>query len=121
MTDMPTVLVVEDEPMIRMLAADMLDVLGWSVLEAGLGAEAVKFAEDKGERFEAALIDLGLPDCSGEDLVHDLRRLRPGLPIIITTGRDERDMDADLRSGVVFLGKPYQLSDLEAAFSALKR
>lgn len=121
MAETPVVLVVEDEPMIRMLAADMLDVLGWSVLEAGLAEEAVKFAEDAGERFEAALVDLGLPDRSGEELVGDLRRLRPGLPIIVTTGRDEHDMDESLRDAVVFLGKPYQLSDLEAAFSALKR
>lgn len=120
MTADSVVLIVEDEPMIRMLAVDMLDVLGWSALEAGLAADAVRMAADKNERFRVAMVDLGLPDRSGEEVVAELRRHRPGLPVIITTGRDEHDMDEDLRSGVVFLGKPYQLSDLEAALDSLK-
>jgi CheY-like chemotaxis protein len=114
-----TVLVVDDEPMIRMLAADMLDVLGWSVVEAGGVGEALSLAGD-GASFRAALIDLGLPDRPGEELVEEIRRLRPDLPIIVTTGRDESSIDGKLReAGVAFVGKPYQLSDLEAALESL--
>lgn len=113
------VLVVDDEPMIRMLAADMLDVLGWSVLEAGAVDEALDIAV-RGESFRAAMIDLGLPDRPGEELVEEIRRLRPGLPIIITTGQDESALDPRLRGqNTAFVGKPYQLSDLEDAMASL--
>jgi DNA-binding response OmpR family regulator len=111
-----TVLVVEDEPMVRMLTVDMLDVLGWAALEAGAAAEALRMVEREKAQFDAVMVDLGLPDRRGEDLVRDLRRLRPGVPVIITTGRGEDDLDADLREdGVTFLGKPYELADLEEA------
>ena len=109
------VLLVEDEPMVRMLTVDMLDVLGWQALEAGAAGEALRLVEREKAQFSCALVDLGLPDRRGEDLVRDLRRLRPGLQVIVTTGRGEDDMDSDLRheEGVSFLGKPYQLADLE--------
>jgi DNA-binding response OmpR family regulator len=114
------VLLVEDEPMVRMLTVDMLDVLGWSALEAGAAGEALRLVEREKAQFAAALVDLGLPDRRGEDLVRDLRRLRPGIPVIVTTGRGEDDMDADMRTeGITFLGKPYQLADLEDALAAV--
>lgn len=117
MTPERVVLIVEDEPMVRMLTVDMLDVLGWTALEAGAAGEALRLVEREQAQFAVALVDLGLPDRRGEDLVRDLRRLRPGLHVIVTTGRGEDDMDADLRAEprVTFLGKPYQLADLEEA------
>ncbi len=117
--DMTTILVVEDEPMIRMLAADMLDVLGLGVVEAGDVDEALALHAE-GASFEAAMIDLGLPGRPGEDLIEEMQRLKPEMPIIVTTGRDESEL-ADRPQGgpMVFLGKPYQLADLEAALQQL--
>ncbi len=106
------VLVVEDEPIVRMLAVDMLDTLGWSALEAGGANEALRIARE-GASFQAAMVDLGLPDRPGEEVVRELRKAHPDLPIIITTGRGEGDLDGDLGGPVKFLGKPYQISDLE--------
>jgi DNA-binding response OmpR family regulator len=115
-------LVVEDEPMIRMLAVDMLDELGWAAVEAGAAAEALELMGGKGDNLRAAIVDLGLPDRPGEELVREMRRLKPELPVIVTTGRSEGDLDQGLRSdrSVVYLGKPYQLADLEAALNALQ-
>ena len=117
MTPGRVVLLVEDEPLVRMLTVDMLDILGWTALEAGAAGEALRLVEREQAQFACALVDLGLPDRRGEDLVRDLRRLRPGLHVIVTTGRGEDDMDADLKQEprVTFLGKPYQLADLEEA------
>jgi CheY-like chemotaxis protein len=108
-----TVLVVEDEPIVRMLAVDMLDSLGWGALEAGGALEALRLAQE-GASFQAAMVDLGLPDRPGEEVVRELRRLSPDLPIIITTGRGEGDVEG-LDAGIRFLGKPYRLADLEEA------
>ncbi len=114
------VLLVEDEPLIRMLAADMLDMLGYQVLEAGTGAEAVKIA-DSASPIRAMLIDLGLPDGPGEEVIRRIRLRRPDLPVIVMTGADAPSAAARLRDqGVVgIIEKPYQFSDLERAMAPL--
>jgi CheY-like chemotaxis protein len=121
MSQSPQVLLVEDEPLIRMLAADMLDMLGFTDLEAGTGAEAVQIATDTIGEISAMMIDLGLPDQPGEEVVRRVHALRPELPVIITTGADARAAAERLKDqGVVgALEKPYHFADLERAMKGL--
>jgi DNA-binding response OmpR family regulator len=117
----PTVLVIEDEEMIRMLAADMLEELGGATIEACGAVEALDIARADPEAFDVAMVDLGLPDMSGEELIVELRRLRADLPILITTGRDlEQVPGLDDAAGLFYLGKPYQMVELERALAGLK-
>jgi len=118
----PRVLLVEDEPLIRMLTTDMLDALGFTALEAGTGAEALAIDERDLASLAGLVIDLGLPDYSGEEVARQLRRRRPDLPVILTTGADASDALARLAGDgpAVSLEKPYQFSDLEQAAGILK-
>ena len=118
MTRSPVVLVVEDEEMIRMMAADMLDALGASVVEAATAAEAMDAARSD-DRFDAAMIDLSLPDGLGDELTLNLRALRPALPVIIATGHDEGMISEQVRGleRLVLLPKPYELAELDAALN----
>ncbi len=115
------ILLVEDEPLIRMLCADMLDMLGYGVLEAGTGAEALAIAAHGMDGVMAVLIDLGLPDQPGEEVVRRLHADHPHLPVIVATGSDAAAAAARLKGqGVVsILEKPYQLGDLEKAMAPL--
>jgi CheY-like chemotaxis protein len=115
----PTVLVVEDEPLIRMLAADMLDMLGYAVLEAETGAQALAFVRG-GADLHAVLIDLGLPDCSGEDVLRQIAQLKPGVRIVVSTGADTSAVRLRMggHSAISYLEKPFQFSDLEAVLPA---
>ena len=112
------VLVVEDEEMIRMLAADMLDALGAEVMEAATAAEALDMARS-GDRLDAAMIDLSLPDGLGDELTLRLRALRPALPVIIATGHDHGMISDEVRGleRLVLLPKPYELRELDAALT----
>ena len=114
------VLVVEDEPLIRMLAADMLDMLGFGVVEAGDGAQALKASREAGE-LHAMLIDLGLPDQPGEQVIRQILAERPGLPVIVATGAAAGAAAARLRDQgrVSILEKPYQYKDLEQMMAGL--
>lgn len=121
MTDRPVVLVVDDEVMIRILAVDLLEELDAEALEAGTAGEALEVMEARGGDLAAVLVDLGLPDRPGEELVADLRRMEPDLPIVVTSGQAANHMSAAFRDvgGVHVLEKPYQLADLERVFAAL--
>lgn len=114
------ILMVEDEALIRMLTADMLEVLGFDVAEAGTAAEAMAIAAGD-QPLSAALVDLGLPDRPGDELIRDLRQARPGLPIVVATGRDAGALSPLTRAldDLTFLEKPYDLPQLEQALEGV--
>jgi len=118
----PCVLLVEDEPLIRMLTVDMLDALGFAAIEAASCAEALALDDQTLESVAGLMIDLGLPDGPGEDVARQLRQRRPDLPVILTTGADATPAQARLAGNgpVGVLEKPYQLSDLSRALRTLQ-
>jgi CheY-like chemotaxis protein len=118
----PRVLLVEDEPLIRMLTIDMLDVLGFGAAEAATGAEALSIDDATLKALAGLVIDLGLPDTPGEEVARQLRQRRPDLPVILTTGADASEALARLSGDgpALALEKPYHFNDLEQAASILK-
>lgn len=119
--DIRQVLVVEDEPLIRMLAADILGALGFRVAEAANAAEALALDPAVLSGMHAAMIDLGLPDMPGDDLAAALLQLRPDLRVILTSGADGDESMARLkaRGAVGFLEKPYQSRDVQRALTEI--
>jgi CheY-like chemotaxis protein len=117
----PRVLLVEDEPLIRMLTTDMLDALGFAATEAATGAEALAIDDGVLAGLAGLVIDLGLPDHPGEEVARQLRQRRPDLPVILTTGADATDALARLAGGgpAVALEKPYQFRELQQAAGIL--
>jgi CheY-like chemotaxis protein len=80
------ILVVDDEVLIRMLVVDVLEQQGWTAEEAGSFHEALAKIRNGGGKLAAAIVDLGLPDRPGDDLVAEIRILQPDLPVILATG-----------------------------------
>lgn len=115
-------LLVEDEPLVALVAMDALAELGFQVLEAGSAAQALELAEDHKDRIDVALVDLGLPDLPGETLVTKLRSLYPQLPIIVASGRGASSFDDALQSlQLIILPKPYDFEELRQAIDGLER
>jgi DNA-binding response OmpR family regulator len=114
-------LVVEDETLVAMVAVDALTELGFQAIEASSAAKALQLAEDNKSRIVLALVDLGLPDLPGEELVSQLRTLYPLLPIIVASGRGAGDMDAGLQSltNAAVLPKPYDFEGLRRTVEKL--
>ena len=107
-------LLVEDELLVAMVATDALDELGFHVLEASSAGRALELAQAHQGAIAFAMVDLGLPDRPGEDLVCELRGLYPSLPIIIASGKGAGAVDGDIRSlaNVAFVTKPYDFENL---------
>ena len=116
-------LVVEDELLVAMVASDALAELGFRAIEASSAAKALQLAEENKSEIVLALVDLGLPDLPGEQLVSELRARYPRLPIIVASGRGTGDIDAGLRAlqNMTILPKPYDFEELRRAVEILDR
>ena len=108
----PAVLIVDDEPLIRMAAADTVADAGVASFEAADGAEALGLLE---EHPEIALVvtDIEMPGMDGVTLARRACTLRPELGIIVTSARGEVSRP-DLPGGGAFLAKPYGTRQLLA-------
>ena len=85
---MAKILVVEDEPLIRMNLADALRDCGFEVEEAADAAAAQRLSIGAAVPFDGVIVDIGLPDQPGDVLARAMRTHWPKLPIIIATGHD---------------------------------
>ncbi|MBP3959666.1 response regulator [Gemmata sp. G18] len=112
----PLVLVVDDEPSIRLVARLMLERAGFVVDEAGDAAEAMGRALRAERRYSAVLLDVSLPDRSGIDVMSDLRLASRCAPIILTSGRAEEDLPEHGAEG--YLAKPFSRDQLLSAVRA---
>ncbi|MDF1609532.1 PAS domain-containing protein [Hoeflea sp. YIM 152468] len=110
-----TVLLVEDEALIRINTADMLADMGHTVIEAGTAAEALKAATD--QVFDILVTDVGLPDMRGGELAKQIRKLRPQIGIVFATGESRTPEGAD--ADAVLLTKPYSDESLKAAIDKI--
>jgi PAS domain S-box-containing protein len=103
------VLLVEDEAMVRSLASQVLASDGLVVEEAVDGEQAVRFLEDPARRYDLVVLDLVLPRMNGTQVFRRLQALRPGLPVVLSSGNVEDGLrDPAMRAGVAgVLPKPY--------------
>lgn len=111
-----SVLVVDDEKIVRETAMRMLERMGYACAGAGGTDEAVRLLED-GLRVDVALVDLMMPGRDGVECLAELRRVRPGLVAVLSSGfADDRRVQRALESGfAAFLYKPYGFGELSAA------
>jgi two-component system cell cycle sensor histidine kinase/response regulator CckA len=110
-----TVLVVEDEVMVRTLAVRVLRQAGYDVLEAGDGEEALRLAAGaKDRKIELMVSDVVMPHMGGPELAQRLRAERPDLRVLLMSGYTDRagDVEAQLGARTAFLSKPFASSEL---------
>ncbi|RIE15228.1 PAS domain S-box protein [Candidatus Cryosericum odellii] len=119
-----TVLVVEDEPVVSAVVQALLSRAGYNVLVAADGASAVHALEAHGSDVDLILLDMTMPGMTTEEILAEVRRLYPMLPVLLTSGYTSSDaVKHMLADGIVqgFLAKPYETQVLFATVARLMR
>jgi len=112
----PSVLVVDDEALIRWSLAEMLGERGYTVIEAGNARMAIAAIENAKEPFDVVLLDYRLPDSADLRLLEKVRRLAPTSQVIMITAHNS----PELAQGAAALGayrvinKPFEVESLAA-------
>jgi CheY-like chemotaxis protein len=109
----PSVLVVDDEPLIRWSVIQSLADLGYPVEEASDAASALRIVTTSPEPFVAVVLDLRLPDMNDLSLLGTLRQLMPDAQLILMTAFGSPEIIAEARAlGAEVLLKPFELGEL---------
>lgn len=113
-----TVLVIDDEELIRILTESFLEQLGYTVLLADCGEEATEIFRENSDRIQLVLSDITMPGIDGIETIRQLRKISPGLKAIISSGYSSEKIDS-LPRDTVFLAKPYSINELKAAIKKI--
>jgi two-component system cell cycle sensor histidine kinase/response regulator CckA len=117
----PRVLVVEDEPQVRAIAARALSGAGFEVLQAANGALALLLVKEQQRRLDVIVTDVVMPELSGPELARAVRRLEPSIGLVFMSGFPEamHSARADEFRGAAFLSKPFAAQRLVEAVREL--
>lgn len=114
-------LIIEDEPLIRMFLDEALCDAGFQVEAAGRADDGMALLHEGGSVFDAVVVDLGLPDRQGDRFAEEIRAAWPTLPIVIASGQNAARLVsrfvADARVRVI--EKPYKIETLCDALATL--
>jgi DNA-binding NtrC family response regulator len=109
---MQTILVVDDEPLIRWAVREGLESAGYAVLEAGSAGEALARLAGVDGRVDVALLDVRLPDSDDLGLLQQVRRRAPGCQVIVMTAHGTPELLAEAMTAGAFdtISKPFDMS-----------
>jgi CheY-like chemotaxis protein len=114
------VLVADDDEIPRETAVIILEALGYHVVAASGGEEALRLFEEKAGEWKGAVLDVRMGDLPGNEVAARMRHQRPDLPIILVSGLHDEKSDASDASEHIFelLPKPYTITELGQALNA---
>ncbi len=112
-----TILVVDDEPLVRNVLCQMLDFLGYATIGADGGRRAIELYRDRGDDIDLVVLDLSMPDMDGAEVFTALREIDPEARVLLCTGHGEEAKTDELRrrGAVGIARKPFGPDELERA------
>jgi PAS domain S-box-containing protein len=116
-----TILLVEDEEQFRFIAKELLKMFGFTVLEAVNGKEGLEMYQKNAADIMLVFTDIGMPVMDGYEMVEKLKKLKPELPIIISTGYGDADVKERIGSNNIagIASKPYNVDKLRTVLKSV--
>jgi PAS domain S-box-containing protein len=120
LTGSGVILVVDDEELVRRMAATMLVHLGYTLLEASNGQEAIELFQRNASRINLVILDLSMPVMNGVECLRRLRNIKPDVPVLLSSGFSEAEAARRFQSAGAtnFLQKPYTAQHLAVLVKA---
>lgn len=116
-----TILVIEDEPNVQEVVADMVDLLGHRSIIASSGIAGLELYQTNGTTIDLIVLDLTMPGMSGEETYQRIRTLDATVPVVISSGHSRNQISDTFGNAnqVSFLPKPYDYMSFEATISSV--
>jgi two-component system cell cycle sensor histidine kinase/response regulator CckA len=116
-----SILLIDDEPAVRLVTGRMLSELGHRVVTASNGRRGLELLEEQPNSIDLVVLDLTMPEQSGEQTLEQLRVARSNLPVVITSGFQAEDASPLLQmpNVVGFLDKPHTMTSLEMLLASV--
>lgn len=117
----PTILIVDDEEMVRSIAAQILQKLDYSVVTAASGAEAIETFGREHERIDLVILDMVMPGVDGSRTFDEMKKVDAGVKVILSSGysRDSQANEIMSRGCDAFIQKPFRLQELSRLVESL--
>ncbi len=106
-------LVVDDEEALRAVITEVLEIVNMETVTASSGVEALQLASDSVNHFDIMIIDMYMPDMTGEETYEKLRKIYPDCPALFISGLDRSEEQKLSRPNTQFLKKPFAVKDLQ--------
>lgn len=110
----PTILIIDDDPMIRRMSRLMLERKGCDVLEADCGATACEIFTSAPKPVDLVILDLTMPGMSGEETLSALRELNGNVKVVVASGYESEVTSPSGETPNGYLRKPFQMAELYA-------
>jgi PAS domain S-box-containing protein len=109
-----TVLVVDDEPVVRMTVSRYAERMGLQAMTAADGPEAIRVFSECGDTIDLVLLDMTMPGMDGRETLVELRSIRPDVPVLLSSGYSEEEALSAFENIQLagFLQKPYSIDEL---------
>lgn len=119
--DGKTVLVVDDEDLVRSVTGAMLRGMGYEVLQAKDGEEGLDVFRKGRGKIQAVLLDMAMPRKTGVEVFHEIHRLNPDIPVVLMSGYNEQETAKKFSTAqpAAILTKPFRPEDLRKKFDEL--
>jgi len=118
-----SILLIDDEPAVRLVTGRMLSELGHQVVTADSGRRGIELLKEQPDAIDLVVLDLTMPELSGEHTLAELRVTRDDIPVVITSGFQAEDASVLLQmpNVVGFLDKPHTMTSLEMVLASVDR
>lgn len=116
-----SILLIDDEPAVRLVTGRMLSELGHRVVTADSGRRGIELLQAQPDAIDLVVLDLTMPEQSGEQVLEQIRSVRSSIPVVITSGFQAQDASMLLQSPNVvgFLDKPHSMTSLEMLLASI--
>jgi PAS domain S-box-containing protein len=116
-----TILLVEDEPSVMEITARMIERLGYTVIRARSGCEAIERYRENAAIVSVVILDMIMPEMSGGEVFEELKRVDPSVKVLLATGYSMQGQAREImnRGCIGFIQKPFSMEDLSVKLNSI--